>query len=415
MPANAGHLSGFYAPQPSTNNGLYFNQPPINNARTGHLGYITAGDYDRKRSYDIIDDFFLRAKRRQIDPSSYAQIAQSLMPLHGTLSIPNGAMAATEQYVPQPAPVTVHAGPTPNQNPLTQQYNLPVPNARTQKDLIHIDNVLGQMQDTIYENASHETAGVHIHSGEGGYNGYRNTPSPPTSHRSPGGIPIVADVNHSVSAARIASSATAISPTSTPAVTPPSISLSYTSGHSPGPSSSAMCPEPRHGSTASVTYPTLPAGLPAVSQGFGHSATTALGPNFENSERRRYSGGMLQRALGYPLPVPHKDSSGASTLKASESARPVGSPSSDSDVSDTIREREEQYARWLENMRVIETLREYVRGLLQRKEYVEEQEERWRSDDAMDVDVKNPKGPANGLGTPHQCSPPYPILRMPGA
>ncbi|KAM0562129.1 hypothetical protein ACHAPJ_002573 [Fusarium lateritium] len=414
----AGHpTGGYYAPQPSTNYGLYFNQPPINNARTEHLGYSASSGYDRKRTYDMVDDFFGNAKRRQIDPSSYAQIGRSLMPLHGNISVPNGPMAATEQYMPQPAPAPVHAGPTPSQNPLAQQYYLPMPSARTQKDLVHIDNILGQMQDTIYENASHATAGVHIHHSEGGYNGYRNTPSPPTSHRSPGGMHVTTDGYQPVSAASMASPLTAISSTGTPAVTPPSSSMSYTSGHSPSPSSSAMSPQSRHGSTASVMYPNLPTSLPAVNQGFGHSATTTLGPSFDGSERRRYSGGMLQRARGGPLPLPHEDStSGASTPKASESALSVGSPSSESDVSDATREREEQYDRWLENMRVIETLREYVRGRLERKEFVEDGEARRPSNaDAMDVDPKSPQPPARELGTPREGSSLYPILRMPGA
>jgi hypothetical protein len=162
-------------------------------------------------------------------------------------------------------------------------------------------------------------------------------------------------------------------------------------------------------------YPTLPTSLPAVSQGFGHSATTTLGPSFDGSERRRYSGGMLQRARG-PLPLPREDTSGASTPKASESALSVGSPSSESDVSDATREREEQYDRWLENMRVIETLREYVRGRLERKEFLDENEApRPSHADAMDVDPKSPQPQSRDLGTPREGSSLYPILRMPGS
>lgn len=421
FPHQAGH-SGYYAPQPSTNYGLYFNQPPLNTSRTEHLGYSAAsGGYDRKRAYDMVDDFFGNAKRRQIDPSSYADIGRSLLPLHGSLSMSNGPMATTAQYMPQPAgPAAILHAPTPSHNPLSQQYYLPMPNARTQKDLIHIDNLLGQMQDTIYDNASHATAGVHVHNGEHGFGGYRGTPSPPTAHRSPGGIPVTADNYHSVSAVSMASPLTAISSTGTPAVTPPSSSMSYTSGHSPSPSSSGMSPQSRHSSTAgaSVMYPTLPTSLPAVSQGFGHSTTTTLGPSYEGNERRRYSGGMLQRARAGPLPPPFEDKSGASTPKASDSALSVGSPSSESDVSDATRERDEQYDRWLENMRVIETLREYVRGRLDRKEFIQEGQELRRSSrdsDAMDVDVKSPKAPARELNTPREGSSLYPILRMPGA
>lgn len=126
---------------------------------------------------------------------------------------------------------------------------------------------------------------------------------------------------------------------------------------------------------------------------------------------------MLQRARGGPLPPPFEDASGASTPKASESALSVGSPSSESDVSEATRERDEQYDRWLENMRVIESLREYVRGRLERKEFIHDEEERRpsRDADAMDVDVKSPRAPAQELNAPREGSSLYPILRMPGA
>ncbi|CAM1505430.1 Fc.00g110670.m01.CDS01 [Cosmosporella sp. VM-42] len=426
FPHQTGHASGYYAPQPSTNYGLYFNQPPLNTPRTEHLGYNAAtGGYDRKRTFEMVDDFFGSAKRRQIDPSSYAQIGRSLMPLHGSLSIPNGPMTATEQYMPQPAgPAVVHGGPAPSQNPLAQQYYLPMPNARTQKDLVHIDNLLGQMQDTIYENANHATAGAPVHHGEHNYNGYRNTPSPPTAHRiSPGGMPVTSESYHPVSAVSMASPLTAISSTGTPAVTPPSSSMSYTSGHSPSPSSSGLSPQSRHSSTASasVMYPTLPTSLPAVSQGFGQSTTATLGPSYESNERRRYSGGMLQRARGGPLPPlfeDNRDNSGNSATKPSESALSIGSPSSESDISESTREREEQYDRWLENMRVIESLRDYVRRRLDQKDFIEEGEQASRTGrdaDAMDVDVKSPKGLTKELNTPKEGSSLYPILRMPGS
>lgn len=163
-------------------------------------------------------------------------------------------------------------------------------------------------------------------------------------------------------------------------------------------------------------YPTLPTSLPAVSQGFGQSTTTTLGPSFESNERRRYSGGMLQRARA-PPPRSTDDNNGATTPKASEPAVSIGSPSSESEGSEATREREEQYDRWLENMRVIESLREYVKGRLARKEYVEEDGTRPRDGDAMDVDVRSPKMPAREREPSHpkEGSSLYPILRMPGA
>lgn len=417
--AQAGHPGGYYAPQASAGYGMYFNQPPLNTPRAEHIGYNAASTgYDRKRTYDMVDDFFGSAKRRHIDPSSYSDIGRSLLPLHGSLSMSNGPMA-TEQYMPQPQPAHTMGGGVSavGHNPLAQQYYLPMPNARTQKDLIQIDNMLGQMQDTIYENANHATAGVHIHpGGENHYGGFRHSPSPTTFHRgSPTGMP---DYN-SVSAANMASPLTAISSTGTPAVTPPSSSMSYTSGHSPSPSASGMSaaglsPQSRHSTTSSVMYPNLPTSLPAVNHGFGQSTTAALGPSFDHSERRRYSGGMLQRARGVPPRSVEEPSSATSTPKVPEVTLSVGSPSSDSsDVSDATREREEQYDRWLENMRVIESLREYVRRRLDRKEYIDEAQQSPESD-AMDVDVKSPQSAPTSLPKKEGNSL-YPILPVPGS
>ncbi|UNI14082.1 hypothetical protein JDV02_000755 [Purpureocillium takamizusanense] len=418
----------YYAPQPSTNYALYFNQPPLNTPRSEHVGYSTAaaGGYDRKRAYDrtydAMDDFFGHVKRRQIDPTSYAQIGRSLLPLHNSLSIPNGPLGTAEQYMPQhaPAPSMVHSGPAPTTNPLTQQYYLP--SARTQKDLMQLDGLLGQMQDTIYENANHATAGVHIHNhGDGHLGGFRHSPSPTVLQRSPSGLPVTADTYQPISAPSMASPLTNMSSTGTPAVTPPSSSMSYTSGHSPSPSaSSGLSPQSRHSSTASsVMYPTLPTTLPTVTQGFGQSTTATLGPSFESNERRRYSGGMLQRARGMPPPPPRSvEESGRTTPKAGDSALSVGSPSSESD-SDSTKEREEQYDRWLENMRVIESLREYVRRRLERRDYVDEDGEtrEGRTNcDAMDVDIKSPRSVSQQPNGPREGgSSLYPRLPVPGS
>jgi len=413
-PGHPAH-QGYYAPQPSTNYGLYFNQPPLNNQRTEHLGYNQAHATHQKRTFDMVDDFFSSAKRQEINPTSYDAIGRSLLPLHGSMSIPQAPMASTERYAPQPVPM----GHGPASNPLAQQYYLPMPtNARTQKDLVQIDNLLGQMQDTIYDNANQATAGVQIHGGHDQFGGFRHSPSPPVAQRgSPGHMHVQTDGYQPVAAASMASPLGALSSTGTPAVTPPSSAMSYSSGHSPSPSSSGMSPQSRHSSTtSSVMYPSLPTSLPAVSQGFGQSTTTTLGPSFESNERRRYSGGMLQRARGAPPRSAPEERDGASTPKASEA---VSSPSSeDTDVSESTREKEVEYDRWLENMRVIESLREYVRGRLERRDYLEEGEQRSRerSAEPMDVDVKSPKSPAaREPSHPREGSSLYPILRMPGA
>lgn len=135
----AGHPSGYYAPQPSASCGLYFIQRPLNNTRIDHLGYSSAlGDYDRKRSFDAVDEFFGSVKRGQIDPSSYAQICRSLIPLHSSLSIHNSPMAVNEQCLSQPAgPIVVHGGPLPSQNPPAQQSYLPMRVIEILREYVH--------------------------------------------------------------------------------------------------------------------------------------------------------------------------------------------------------------------------------------------------------------------------------------
>ncbi|KAF5259731.1 hypothetical protein FOXYS1_9640 [Fusarium oxysporum] len=118
FPHHTGHPSSYYASQPSTS-GLYFTQRSLNNSHSEHNSYSAAsGGYDCKRTFDVGEGFFGSAKRREINPSSYAQMDYSLMPLPSSLSIQNNPMAANEQQIPQPAgPAVVHGGPAPSQNP----------------------------------------------------------------------------------------------------------------------------------------------------------------------------------------------------------------------------------------------------------------------------------------------------------
>lgn len=126
---------------------------------------------------------------------------------------------------------------------------------------------------------------------------------------------------------------------------------------------------------------------------------------------------MLQRARGAP-PRSTDEPSGTTTPKAHEAAVSTGSPSSESDVSEATREREEQYDRWLENMRVIETLREYVRSRLDRRDFIAEEAERARLErdgDAMDVDVRSPKHTSHEMPRSKDGPSLYPILPVPGS
>ncbi|KKF93408.1 pH-response transcription factor pacC/RIM101 [Ceratocystis platani] len=254
----AGHPNYYGTPQASTHYGLYFSQPPL--GRSYEMGHTTAPAFeDRKRQADAaVDSFFGNVKRRHVEPSSYAQISRSLLPLHGMVS----TMGNGSDYMTQPAPGvhSVNQTTTNGPSPLAQTYYLPaMPNARTQKDLLQIDQILEQMQNTVYESANQTTQGIHS----------------------------------------------------------------------------------RHSSTASGLYPSLPAVNSVIP---GQSATATLGPIHDNSERRRYSSGLLQ--------------------SGKHSARRMSIDSNHSDASDTdseTREREEVYDRWLEDMRVLEKLRTYVK------------------------------------------------------
>lgn len=352
---------------------MYYQQAALGGR--GDMGYhhAAAADYDRKRTLDVLNEFFGDAKRRELDPASYQQVGQRLMPLHGNLpGVHSGAIPA--EYVPAPPPpaaVPVGAGGggaatgAPPHGPYQQHYALPpMPNLRTKNDLVQIDNILEQMQSTVYENSNNAAAaGVHQPGSHYLPLGFRHSQSPPQAAAH---APQPAVSQGGYSAAHVASPLTAISSThsnGTPAVTPPSSSMSYTSGHSPSASSSGMSPTSRHSSTTSALYPTLP----AVTSGYpGQSTTSTLGPSFDADPRRRYSGGMLQRASG-ATSRPAVEREGSTTPKAVESA--VSSVSSPSVDSEAEHQQDQAYESWLENVRVIEYLREYVIDRLKKGEY----------------------------------------------
>ncbi|RYP63476.1 hypothetical protein DL771_009269 [Monosporascus sp. 5C6A] len=398
-PAN-GH-SSYYQHHGHSFGGPMYYQPL--GGRGDHMGYhAAAAEFDsRKRAYDALNDFFGDAKRRQLDPASYAQVGQRLMPLHGALPIHSGSLPA--EYLPAPAVVAVdgHGG----HGPYQQHYALPpMPNIRTKSDLVQIDQILEQMQSTVYENSNTAAAaGVHQPGSHYLPLNFRHSQSPPHS-AAPAQSAIGAGP---YSAAHVASPLTAVSSThsnGTPTATPPSSALSYTSGHSPTASSSAMSPTSRHNSTTSALYPTLP----AVTSGYpGQSATSTLGPNFDSDPRRRYSGGMLQRASAGPRPaivVDRGDASSSATPKAPESAvSSVSSPSAESEASNSENQQDQAYEAWLENVRVIEYLREYVIDRLRRGEYEADSPSAASNQSSMDVD--SPARPPS--------QPAYPALPLP--
>lgn len=374
--------NGYYAPQqPSPYGPVYY---PVSHG--GDIGQHAAYD-NRKRNYDALNEFFGDAKRRQIDPTSYAQVGQRLMALQG-LPIHGGGISEYIQAAPQLVSVDgqgSHGGPMPQ-----HQYALPLPNLRTKNDLMNIDQFLEQMQSTVYE-SSNAAAAAGIQQPGAHYThsaiNFRQSHSPPQTLQHLGQMSShVSSAQHT--APMMATHSTQSNGSGTPALTPSSSAVSYASGHSPA-SSHGMSPIPRHSSTVSSAYPSLP----AVSMGYSpHSAaapTSTLGTNFDSDPRRRYSGGMLQRSAVSARTVDMMDVSDDSPTSSPKELTPrpdnvikseitnnidpaLSGISSPSESGDSARDRAEEA--WIENIRVIEALRKLISDRLERKEYEDDED-----------------------------------------
>lgn len=142
-----------------------------------------------------------------------------------------------------------------------------------------------------------------------------------------------------------------------------------------------MSPTSRHSTAA---YPSLP----AVTVGYSPHSTTApastLGTNFDSDPRRRYSGGMLQRSAKGPTDAmemsddsatPSPKMAAPAIIKTRHSSSSnidpalsgVSSPGERSESGDSARDRAEEA--WIENIRVIEALRNMVQELLKTGKY----------------------------------------------
>jgi hypothetical protein len=129
--------------------------------------------------------------------------------------------------------------------------------------------------------------------------------------------------------------------------------------------------------------------------GYSPHSTTAptLGTNFDSDQRRRYSGGMLQRSANPPRSVDMMDVSDDSATPSPKESTPqpltitsnnidpalsgvsspgVSSPGVHSESGDSARDRAEEA--WIENIRVIEALRKFISDKLERKEYEDDED-----------------------------------------
>ncbi|KAJ5276682.1 transcription factor [Penicillium chrysogenum] len=343
--------------------------------------------YDRKRGYDALNEFFGDLKRRQFDPNSYAAVGQRLLGLQA-LQLPFLSGPAPE-YQQMPAPVAVGGGGGGYGGgaPQPPGYHLPpMSNVRTKNDLINIDQFLEQMQNTIYESDENvAAAGVAqpgAHYVHGGMN-YRTTHSPPTQ------LP-PSHVTATTSAPMAA--ATAHSPSvGTPALTPPSSAQSYTSNRSPISLHHAHRVSPPHESGPGM-YPRLPSATVADSMTAGYPTASGAAPPstlsgaYDHDDRRRYTGGTLQRARPAERAATEdrmdisQDSKhdGERTPKAMHISASLIDPALSGTSSDPEQESAKRTAQaatevaerdvnvaWVEKVRLLENLRRLVSGLLE--------------------------------------------------
>ncbi|KAJ5384485.1 Zinc finger C2H2 [Penicillium concentricum] len=336
--------------------------------------------YDRKRGYDALNEFFGDLKRRQFDPNSYAAVGQRLLGLQA-LQLPflNGPVP---EYQQMPASVAVGGGGgggggySPGGSHPPGYHLPPMSNVRTKNDLINIDQFLEQMQNTIYESDENvAAAGVAqpgAHYVHGGMN-YRATHSPPTqlppSHVTATSAPMGAASAHSPSVG-------------TPALTPPSSAQSYTSNRSPIAMHHAHRVSPPHESGPGM-YPRLPSATVADSMNAGYPTTSGAAPPstlsgaYDHDDRRRYTGGTLQRARPAERAVTgdRMDTSQDSKTPAIHISESLidpalsGNPDQEAvkrtaQAATEVAERDVNVA-WVEKVRLLENLRRLVSELLE--------------------------------------------------
>ncbi|EFX00383.1 zinc finger protein pac1 [Grosmannia clavigera kw1407] len=342
-------------------------QPPQHHLASGPVGGGGGGGgngYDpRRRNLDVINDLFGALKSGQVNPSSYTQVGRSLGPLQTGLMAggggggDGGGGGLATDFIGAAQPPHMLAAP---QHPMAQHYFLPpIPSLRTKSDLEEMDVLLEQMQATIYDNSGASP-------NPGAAHGFDMRGNATSLNR-----PMLIGDHYGNTAATGVSPLTAMSSQrsqsgGSPAVTPPSSGTSYTSGHSPGDSSTGMSPSMRQlpmtgvpSSLPNIAYPQLPTSTGVAYP--GSTATAQLGSSF-TSDDRPHRGGILQSSS-------RKASHDNNDKVPSQRQASVSSPSADSDSGS----EPELYDQWLNNVRVVEDLRRYVKDRLARQEYDYEQ------------------------------------------
>ncbi|KAI9759934.1 MAG: hypothetical protein M4579_001967 [Chaenotheca gracillima] len=397
---------GYYASGQQSYGPVYY---AVNHA--GDVGHTASYD-SKKRGYEALNDFFGDAKRRQIDPSSYGDVGQRLLALQG-IDLP--VQMAIPGYQPATAMVDVGGSHgSMGQGQGQGHYVLPpMPNLRTKNDLMNIDQFLEQMQSTVYE-SSNQIAAAGVAQPDAHYiqsNGQvRHSHSPPRPHHAHARME--SPPNSANAAPGMAATSSQSTHSGTPALTPPSSGLSYTSGHSPTSMQSAHGTSPHLRASAPGLYPSLPTASrngDNYATSAGNTPTLGLGPEMDQDSPRRYSGGRLHAARTDD----HMDMSDDTASPLTTNARSrrgssdAGNDSVTSDLIDpalsglvspgghhsidgesTLADRAQET--WVENIRVIENLRKFIAERLERQEYEDDEDEAMRDRDEHEDGAPRP-------------------------
>ena len=329
-------------------------------------------------SFSKLGDLLGQIKGSGFDRTNYASFSTQLAGFQG-YQLPQLPLPQQTAGMAGYAPLQQHEGRDGVYGPTAAYaHSMPsFPHVRTKADWLALDEGLSEMTQAAYEASrplsTHGPQPDIYHIVSGRVIGDNGSPpgGPKPSH------------HNSISTA---SAHSADSPT--PALTPSSSAMSYTSGHSPTSShSQAVSP-----STTGAIYPNLP-GVNTMSQSSTGPVPT-LGEQFSDNQRHRHSGGTLYRAQPNPEvqqpPVDEMEAEPSSKPKSSKPKRDAnidpalagsvsGSSSSPSEGTatpgrDATEDTTEADETWVENIRVLEALRVYVKAMLENHAYEDETE-----------------------------------------
>lgn len=374
--------------------------PVYYNTNQMHQGYNIGVD-SRKRGFNELNSFFGDAKRSRIQPNQYMDLGSRFGDV-ATMGLSNGFGGGfgggydgyNNGMMDAGAGVAYQTA----QHPAS--FGAPFPELKTKNDLLSLESFLDQLSHTVYEQPEHGLLSTHPLAP------ITNLPTTYRTSHSPPHMQAQSSYNNSVSSASGTPFSHSMQSTvddSTPALTP----SSYQASQSPASSANHASPLPR--SAGAAAYPSLPsfsnldhhANMPGAFTG-NTAPVSSLGSAFEDGQdRRRYSGGYLQRAATAtsddsktitptsPSEASRRSSTSAELVKGFQRTLGITSSSSPkqdqsnvklpgvADITRTSSQsshdgdkaEDENKEAWVRNIKVIEALQQYIKGRIERGEF----------------------------------------------